>query len=255
MKKGMWVVLLELKRMLCSPALWLTVVAEAAWMFLSTMIVTFNGGIDSVIYGTFFALDLNSGYMVLLCLLPIFPYALAYVREWNERATPFWMIRTGVRPYMVAKLIATAASAFLAVFLGILLYACIQRLFLPWGDAAQNVGIQYDGDSVAACLLLTASHKGVSAMLVAVCALWVSLYVSNVYAALIGPNVLYWVALRLDGLFALPSTLRPVYWIQAYGGGYHWAESYWMHWLVVLVLCILMGMNAVGRMRKKVEHD
>ena len=224
-------------------------------MFLSTMIVTFNGSIDSVLTGFFWAIDANGSYMVLLCLLPIFPYALVYVREWNERATPFWMIRTGVRPYMVAKLIVTAVSAFLAVFLGILLYACTQRLFLPWGSVGQG-GIHYDGDSVAICLLLTASYKGVSAMLVAVCALWVSLYISNVYAALIGPSILYWLALRLD-TFSLPPILSPTYWIQAYGGGgmYHWTVSYGMHWLLILVLCVLMGMNAVGRLRKKVEHD
>lgn len=259
MKQGIRIVFLELKRMLCSPALWLTVLAEAAWMFLSTMMVTLNGSIDSVVYGAFLAIDLNSGYMILLCILPIFPYALTYVKEWNERATSFRIIRTGVCSYMVTKLIATAVAGFLAVFLGILLYVAIQRIFLPWGALNQNLGIPY-GEGVQSVLLyflLVASHKGASGMLVAVCALWISGYISNVYAAVIGPSVLYWLCLRLEPLISLPIILSPTYWLQTYGGGslYHWSATYGMHWLIMLVLCVLMGMNAVGRLRKKVEHD
>lgn len=256
MRRGIRVVGLEIRRMLCSPWLWLAVVSEALWMFISTFIATSNGSIQSVIYGFIFAVDQNSGYIVLICILPILPYALSFVKEWNDRATHFWIIRTGTRPYMTAKLIAAAMAGFLTVFLGILLYAGMQRFFLPWGEPGDYGGTYGGMQSVALYLLLFVSHKGASGMLVAVCALWVSCYFSNTYVALIGPNAIYWFLLRIQTLLPVPDLMSVTYWIQGTGvGWYPWTVVYGTHWLIILTLCVIMGSNAVGRLREKVEHD
>ena len=256
MRYGIRVVGLEIRRMLCSPWLWLAVAAEALWMFISTFTATSNGSIQSVIYGFIFSVDLYSSYIVLICILPILPYALSFVKEWNDRATHFWIIRTGTRSYMIAKVSAAAAGGFLTVFLGILLYAGMQRFFLPWGEPGDYGGTYSEVQSVSLYVLLIASHKGASGMLVAVCALWVSCYFSNTYVALIGPNAIYWLLLRIETILPVPDLLRITYWIQGYGvGGYPWTVTYGTHWLIILVLCVIMGSNAVGRLREKVEHD
>lgn len=257
---GMRTVALEIRRMLLSPSLWLGILGAFLWMFFLTL----NGLIQpettlvsSVIMSVELAVDLNSSYIVLLGIIPIFPYALSLIREWNEHATPFWMIRTGVTAYTVAKLVAVALSGFLTVFLGMLLYIAVQRVFLPWGDIT-NTFSRYNeaSDSIFIYFLLVASHKGASAMLVAVCALWITTYFSSAYAAIIAPNALYWIVMRIFSYIPLPEILNPLYLLQAYGHGmYTWDVNYSMHWIIILVLCILMGMNTVGRMRKKVEHD
>ena len=260
MRRNAGTVVLEIRRMLFSPSLWLGILGAFLWMFFLTLnglVQRENTLVSSVITSVDLAVDLNSSYIVLLGIVPIFPYALSLIQEWNEHATPFWMIRTGVTAYTVAKLVAVALSGFLTVFLGMILYIVVQHIFLPWGDMT-NTFSRYNeaSDSIFIYFLLVASHKGASAMLVAVCALWITTYFSSAYAAIIAPNALYWIVMRIFSYIPLPEILNPLYLLQAYGHGmYTWDVQYSMHWIIILVLCILMGMNTVGRMRKKVEHD
>src|SRR5690606_11795251 len=107
--------------------------------------------------------------------------------DWEQRAHPFWMIRSGVSHYVMGKMLAAAFSAFLTTFFGILLYALILLFRLPLfthistGDAYV---VLLEQDMPVIYILARAVHLSMSSMLFACLAIWVSVLVPNRFVTL-----------------------------------------------------------------------
>src|SRR5690625_1971503 len=48
--------------------------------------------------------------MIIVGILPLFPYGTSFAEDWEQRATSFWIIRTGINRYAIAKLLVTGLS-------------------------------------------------------------------------------------------------------------------------------------------------
>lgn len=196
--------------------------------------------------------------LLILGILPLLPFATTFASEWEERATNFWMIRTGVRSYAVCKILASALSGFLVTFIGMLLCALILLGWLPFfshittGDA--YVPLLEAGMPVR-YLLVSAAHLSLSSALFATAAVWISAYMPNRFTALAGPVVLYFTIYRLTRFWDIPSFLNLGALVE---GVYHAGTplaSFLVKLATVAVLCVLMGAGIVSQIRRRVLHD
>ena len=58
-------------------------------------------------------------FIIVSGIIPIFPFAATYATEWEEKATGFWFVRTGVIAYSLSKILVSAISGFLTTAFGI----------------------------------------------------------------------------------------------------------------------------------------
>lgn len=200
----------------------------------------------------------SGNFTLIIGLLPLIPYATTFATEWEERATSFWLIRSGVKNYVVSKIIVSAISGFMTTFIAILLYALILLIKLPFftkiatGDAyvsllEMGMPIRY--------LLFSAAHLSLSSALFATVALWVSTYIPNRFTTIVAPIVLYFMLYRLTRFWDLPPYLNLGTLLE---GTYQAGSPLTTMMLklgIVMVFCIIIGCSTVGQIRRRVQHD
>lgn len=144
--------------------------------------------------------------VVFLCALP---FASSFCTDWNNRYARYSVIRSSARSYGWAKVIVTAMTGFLAIFIGTALFLGILAIFLPVYDAGQPITrgpfqelLSGFGPLAyfAASILFDALGYG----FLAVFALWVSTKITNVFVVMSSPIILYYGWQYLCGAAGLP---------------------------------------------------
>lgn len=245
----------NVRRAVFSPRFLLSACSVTLVMFLTGL------GLLSNAHDVIYLCGLSSGsenLMLIVGILPLFPFATTFATEWEERATAFWMIRTGIWNYAVSKVLVSALSGFLTTAVGIILFVLIALTRFPLftkvstGDA---YSVLLDAGKPVQYLCYYIAHISLSSVLFAVAAVWISTYIPNKYAAVAGPLVLYFVAHRFTATLNIPQYLKVgtiVGWVYGIGTP---QKTLLLKLGVVAVLCLLMGYGAVRRIRRRVFRD
>lgn len=216
-----------------------------------------NESFIDVIY--LYGMGTGGGSLFLMTgILPLFPFATTFASEWEQRATSFWTVRTGIRNYAVSKVLASALSGFLTTAVGLNLFFLLMRINLPFFSAS-STGDAYatllDQDMPIRYLLYHVTHISLTSALFAVIALWVSTYLPNKFVTVAAPLVIYFVAHRFTTQLDIPEYLKAITIVE---GTYH-ASTPTMSLLIKLgivsLLCLFMGFGTVRRIRRRVQHD
>ncbi|WP_281890567.1 hypothetical protein [Paenibacillus sp. YYML68] len=231
-----------------------SVVGVTVVLFLTTFgMIESHSSVLSVLVAS------GSGSVILVVgIIPLLPFATTFASEWEERATSFWLIRSGVRAYSISKAIASAVSAACTTLAGILLYALLLLIKLPFfttistGDAYVSL---LERNQPVTYLLFSAAHLSLSSSLFAVAALWISTYIPNRFTALAAPAVLYYVMFRLTRFWDLPPFLNLGMIVEGTYIAGSPLESLFLKFMTILTLCIIMGYGIVGQVRRRVQHD
>lgn len=119
---------IDLRRAVCSRAFLLTVLAMVFVELLSAgpILSIPEFGVTEILDNLFAGTDSAS---LLFMLFPLFPGALTYAKDVQERSVNFWLIRAEVKAYMASKYLAACASALLALETSFVLFC------LPWDMA------------------------------------------------------------------------------------------------------------------------
>lgn len=209
----------------------------------------------------FYLMDLSlpgSGLSsMVLCILPVFAFAISFASEWEEKAVSFWIVRTGVVRYTISKIVVSAVSGFMTIVVGMILFILVLR---PWFPLFTTVHTDLSYETlmvqghVYAGLLLYISHFALSGALTAVCAMWISAYLPNRFVVATAPVVLYFTSLRITGRLELPAYLDPVFWV---GGIYNVASpvaTLLTKLVTVIILCCIMCVAATLQMKRRISH-
>ncbi|WP_238187615.1 hypothetical protein [Paenibacillus sp. L3-i20] len=201
----------------------------------------------------------GGGNLILIVgILPLLPFATTFASEWEERAASFWIVRSGVHCYAIAKVFVSAISGILVTFAGITLYALLLLTKLPFftksmtGDAYAPL---LDANMPLLYFFSSAIHLSLSSALFAVAALWISAFIPNRFTAMAFPAVLYFVIFRLTNFWDIPEFLKLS---KIVGETYHAGSplaSFLLKLGTVTVLCLLMGYGSVRQIRRRVQHD
>lgn len=211
----------------------------------------------SVVYLYGLALG-GSTYVLLVGILPLFPFATSFATEWNNRAISFWIIRTGVKNYTVSKLITNAFVGFLTTAIGMILFTLILRIKFPFfvdmhSDNAY-VPLLYM-DMPISYLFFHITHVSLTSILFATIALWISTYFPNKFITLAAPLVLYFVLHRFTTQLNIPAFFKAHMLVeQIYDAGSP-LLSLLVKLGIVFCLCLIMGFATFKQIQRKIRHD
>ena len=240
----------DLYRSIFSLRFFLSVCGVALVMFLTVFKLLSNDVLNLLGVGIG-----GSGTLILIvCILPIFPYATVYATEWEEQATGFWMVRTGIRNYSLCKIFASALTGFLTVAIGLLLFVLIMLVNMPLFSSS-STGDAYEvlllSGSPVKYLFYFIAHHSFTGALIAVTALWVSTFVPNKFVAVAAPLVLSFVAQLITTTLDIPQYLKITTIVQGVYNAGSPASSLILKMVTVAVLCLLMGFGIVRQIRRR----
>ena len=194
---------------------------------------------------------------MLIQFLPLLPYATVWVKEYNENASSFWIIRTGVSKYVVSKYLAVLLSGMLAFILGILLFILPLSFHFPlYNEATIGGGDTYEiflhNGQPFLYFLFFLLHYGLSAALFAGTCMWVSTLIPNRFAAFAGPAVLYLLLLRVTE--TLPPYLQAGMLLDAAYSTGNPITTLLFKAAWTVGLCLLMGAASVSMAKRRVQN-
>lgn len=122
-------------KLLRSPLLYISIFGSTALCF--TYFLRDSFGLYSVSHDMQVFLNLAQ-YRNCLIIFGALPFAANFADEWNSGVVKECIVRKGVKKYALHNLLLCWFSAFIAVFLGLWLFMCIDSLFVPWSDVNLN---------------------------------------------------------------------------------------------------------------------
>src|SRR5690625_2125285 len=206
-----------------------------------------------------FVSSISGGTLFIITgILPLFAFSTSFASEWEQGATSFWLIRTGVRNYSINKVLVRALTGFLTTCLGMLLFILLLRIKFPlfvFNSTGDPYAYLLDDGKPMIYLIYNIFHYSLSSALFAVTALWVSTYIPNRFIALASPLALYFVIFRFMTGLDIPQYLK-INTIVV--GGYRGEtafNTFLFKLIPVIILCGLMGFAAVRQIRRRILRD
>ena len=196
--------------------------------------------------------------ILLVQIIPLFPFSLAFARDWQDGATRYSIIRSGPTPYILSKFLVSMISAFSSLLLGIMLSVPLLKAFFPqlsYIPEYMEFDIFYNqlvmGGHPFLGYLSYSVHYALAACICAACAVWFSTYVPNPFAVIAAPMAIFFFIGRFTFLITIPRIIDPDFWLlAAYTGNYPFLHRIG----VVVVLCGLMCFGTIRQMKRRVLY-
>ena len=197
----------------------------------------------------------GTGYLFWL-ILPAIPYAISLAEDWKSHAVPYWAVRTGIDRYVSFKLIASAVSGFLTIFIGYWLYALIDGLFHPWYLYSPMDSFKFyaENGQVWLTFMTYIIYRSFSGALVAVLGFTVSTFIPNPYIAAASPLAIFMVIRRLVNGMDQNTLRNPTVWFVGIHLSSNDAAVVIEKAVLTVILCIVLEMAAVLAMRRRFQH-
>lgn len=250
------VICADFKRSVFSLSFLLSVMGITALMFVAV-----SGVMDGARNSSYLANIVMTGSgmnSIILCVLPVFAFGMCYALEWEAGASRYFMIRMGTGKYVFSRVLNSAISGFLVVFVGMWLFSLLLLPQIPLfiapvtSDGLYELYMEKGHVVVGMCLFIM--HHSISGALAAVCSLWFSALLPNRFASAAAPFVLYFGLRRITNTLPMPEFLNPVYWSSAvYDTGTVW-ETIIIKAATTAALCILMGIFAKYHIDRRLLH-
>lgn len=166
----------------------------------STLLTDLESSIVEVIENLFSG---TGSAHLLLGMLPLLPFSLSYAEDMEENALNFTLVRSNTASFMLNRFFVACLSAFLCVVISfailILILFCMGHpLFLIRTNNMRDGYARFLTDgNIAAYLFFYVLDRGLSAVMMAACAIWVSTIWPNAFFAFTAPICIYFLALRI----------------------------------------------------------
>ncbi len=201
-------------------------------------------------------------FLVLYVILAALPYATSFCTDWNYQFIRFAVIRSNIKKYGISRVIICALSGGAAVALGELLFILFFRLNLPLVNTQnpvfESICSTFYGDLLvsghfiayfASRIIVISSAAAVFAVL----ALLISTYITNVFVTLGFPLVAFYSLINLSGQIGLPK------WLNLYSILFGTCletptASVIYSFFSCSLLCVLLGVLAVRKIERRLEH-
>lgn len=189
-------------------------------------------------------------YVQLIFICGVIPFGTAYLAETEHQYIRYLIFRSDVKSYLRSKVIVTALSAFMTIFLGKMLVAGMIRMFYPMaGRLAQYDPAKGGIDCLMAIspwgyVLADAFLYAMAGAAFALLALLVSAVARNTFVTIMSPMVLYFMISSVTQWLHLPQ------WLEIFGLCMGYIEIYEDSVLltilhICLVWIVFMGLIGV----------
>ncbi len=200
---------------------------------------------------------------MLLLVLGALPYAMSFCSDWRNQYIRPSAIRTSPGKYAASKITACSLSAFCAVFIAELVLVLVLLTQHPLVDAGKSSLQGYQmgpfADVIASgqyflFVLIQICIEGFLCALFAVAALWVSVYIPNIFVVLASPVLMYYFLINFIGnVLRLPGLMQINY---IYNGNCKVGGSLtsFLYPLgVTIALCALLGALFVKGVKRRLS--
>lgn len=188
------------------------------WLSSSMMWTNKDFGVDEILDNLFGG---TGSATVLITLFPLIPYAMSYAKDMEEHALEFYMIRMDTIKFMFVRFMAVIFSAFMCVLVSFLVYAVLLLCMgypISGGIHANDMGGYYEflGSNTTLFLLCYAADRGLSAAMIAACAVFLSVLYPHSFFAFTAPVCIFLLSQRLIFPREIERTwLMPDTWIES----------------------------------------
>lgn len=236
---------IDLQRAFCSGLFFVGVVCSVGIFYLNISWDNMNGA--TVIY-------LVSGlafgsYVQMIFVCGAIPYATSYLSDLENGYIRFLVIRGDLSSYLRSKVIITALSGFVTVWIGKMLFALSLRLVFPTVDkytSMSDVGVDIlYAVNPWAYIAADAVLYAIAAAGFAVMALFISSLIRNVFVTVMSPLVLFFMITSLQQIFNLPQGIELNGLLMGYIAVY---EDSWQFTLLHILLVWIIVIFLVGKL-------
>lgn len=224
-------------------------------MIMSGAIVGLIDSNASAWYLLSMAINGSGAVSLLICVIPIMPYASSLAEEYEANMIRYYTIRTGTAAYLVNKMIVSFISGFVTMFLSQLLFLLIFVNFLPLFNIPTS-DYAYEqlmaNGKVIIGITMFMIHMSLSGALMAVIAVFVSTIVPNKFAAVSIPVIVYFTLSRIFQLGTnIPKFLIPAYLIEGVAGMENPIMELMLKFFTVVILSALaVVLGKIGLKRR-----
>ena len=200
------------------------------------------------------------GFVQMIFVCGAIPYATSYLSDLENGYIRFLVIRGDLSSYLHSKIIVTALSGFVTVWIGKMLFALSLRLIFPTVDeytSMSTAGVDLlFGVSPWAYIVVDAFLYAMAAAGFAVMALFISSLVRNVFVTVMSPLVLFFMITSLQQIFNLPQEIELNGLLMGYITAYKDSWQFTLlHISVVWIIAILLvGKLFVWRAERRFHH-
>ena len=192
---------MELKRAFWNRMFAVSIVLMVLMEILASALVITNTafGVDEILDSLFAGTGSDT---VLLLLFPLLPYAAAYAKDMEDHALEFYMVRMDTVPFMAVRFTVAAASAFACVVVSFAVFGAVLLCLGHPLSAGVSTGVtagyqEFLGSHTALYLLCYSADRGLSAAMMAGCAVFMSVLYPNSFFAFTSPACIYLLSERL----------------------------------------------------------
>lgn len=196
---------------------------------------------------------------LLLMMFPLLPYALEYAKEEQEKAVAFWVVRTGTGSYAIGKFIASCVAAFCSVMVSFLLLCTVllvmgHPLYRELGYEGYGYVQLLANERPFAFLFCYLADRGLSAAMMAGCAVCISSVYPNLFLTFSGPICIYFIVLRIFPGSAIP-WLNVSNWMEGtYASPAGGEMSLLIKLTVSLLVCFVYGIVTVWAIKRRWQY-
>ena len=195
---------------------------------------------------------------LLICVVPILPFAASLAEEFETNSIRSFTIRTGTGMYLLNKIIVSFLNGFIVMLLSQLLFILIFINFFPVFTQPHTYyayeQLMMDGKVFQGMALFTI-HMSLSGSLMAVMAVFVSTIIPNRFAAISVPVILYFTLSRIFPATAnIPKFMIPSYLVECPVGMKDPMMEIMCKWMVVSVLAILAFVFGYIALRRRISN-
>ena len=230
---------------------------------LSSSMIIFNTGftVEEVLDNVF---NGSGSANILLCLLPLVPFCLSYAKDMEDNAVSFYLVRANTCTYMLNRFFVACLSAFFCVVVSFAIFTivllCIghplsYNMYSGEAEAGSVSGYMQFlvQGKVMSYLIFYTMDRGLSAVMIAALAVFISTIYTNTFFTFTAPVCIYFMAVRFifsgdyEHQWRLPSS-----WIE---GTYDLPEGGYMTFFcklgVALLVCIFFcGLSVFCSVRR-----
>ena len=149
-------------------------------------------------------------------MFPTAVFSDSLAREWKDNTARFWIIRSGLRSYIIAKMLAAAMGGFVCIFLAFSLVSFFAHFLAPWFtgrlESCPYSQLMEQGRLLEGFLLALAD-MGISGAISAVFGMAASSFILNPFTAMAAPLVLILTFSRIAEAAHLPERMNPAQWL------------------------------------------